>query len=105
MSSIKEFKDVLMEGWLSWDRGSEYIPGKDVTLKQGVKGCVLVDEDGATVYSQPMDRVNEGDMADCLMDFSKDFTETSSLNAYLSEEDVKEAEHVFKRYMAYDANM
>lgn len=105
MSSIKEFKAVLMEGWLSWDRGSEYIPGKDVTLKQGVKGCVLVDEDGATVYSQPMNRVNEGDMADCLLDFSKDFTESSSLNAYLTKEDMKEVTDVFNRYMAYDETL
>jgi hypothetical protein len=40
-----DFNEVLLTGWEAWDTGRYDIPGKNVTLKDGTEGCIILNEE------------------------------------------------------------
>lgn len=104
MSNVKEFKDVLIEGWEAWDSGNYELPSKNVTLKDGTKGCIIIGEEGSCVYNKPLDTVNDvdQDMGESFLANSEEKNDTSRLTDYLSDEDIKEVEIVFNQYVEYN---
>lgn len=107
MSNKKEFKDVLIEGWEAWDTGNYDLPSKDVTLKDGTKGCVIVGQEGAFVYNRPLATVNDvdHDMGHSFLVNNEEKNGTNPLTDYLSDEDIKEVEVVSERYKEYQDSL
>lgn len=98
-----DFKEVLLEGWEEWDTGRYDIPGKNVTLKDGSAGSILISAEGASVYSQPLEAVYE-DEGNLFLENSELKDGTDNLDHYLSDADLAEVVEVFKKYQQYQAS-
>ena len=93
------FKDVLLEGWIGWDgNGISDIPAKDVTLKDGTHGGILLSSEGVSVYSAPTDKLYEEE-GEFFLAHAKNEDFYYELEGHLSTEDMKEAFLVYNKYM------
>jgi hypothetical protein len=106
MSYKIKLEDVLLPTWEKWDGAGCYdIPGKNITLNNGLAGCILVDTQGIGIYNKGLDDINNGDGNDegeLFIDFAETLTEADKLKAHISVEDVEEAKIVYSKYIDRD---
>jgi hypothetical protein len=96
-------KDTLLPGWTTWDTGNYDLPAKDVTLKDGRKGSIIIGTEGVCVYDRLLDDLAEAeDMGVCFIDMRETPDKFDELQYLLSEKDIEESKMVFEKYMEYE---
>jgi len=103
---MMKFEEALLEGWEPWCAGNYDLPAKNVTLKDGTKGCVIIDNEGIAVYSLPLETVNDDDMGAVFVEIAEQAEEVDQkLGNYVQENVRKEAKIVFKNYLKHQKSL
>lgn len=95
-----DFKDVLLPEWQAWDGdGVSDIPGKDVTLKDGTKGSILINSVVIGVYNTTLNELYEAYMGTVFLRHIEKVEDKDQLETYLSDTDLDEAIIVYEKFM------
>lgn len=98
---MSRISSILLPNWEPWDNGVSDLPAKDVTLLSGEQGCIILNEEGISVYSRPLEIVNDEDMGDYFINIAENDNETNILDYILEKIDIEEAKSIFKKYLEY----
>jgi hypothetical protein len=92
-----KFEDILLDGWEGWDgNGISSIPAKNVTFVDGSTGCILIDNDGVSLYDCQAEQLNvENDEGNAFVDYADS---PKDLHEYLPHELIQECETVLTKF-------
>lgn len=105
---INRVDDILPPKWTTWDGAGVYeVPARNFRFPDKKKGCLLIGEEGVTVYSCWVSELNKDEQHDegvVFVTSVEDIEEFYTLGNILDKDIIEECEETFKKYVEHFVN-